>query len=371
MPVRPPALDVHTPVWKILKQFIEERISIGTYPVGSWLPSVRELAAELRVNRNTVSKVFQALAREGTLRAVRGAGVYVERLPTGDAIPGTNLTRSIEALVREARRQGVEAASLIDKVARLTHEMYGAETLRIGFVECSARDTQIIADDLSRHVGLSITSIVLDDLLADPGRFNRGFDLVCTTFFHLQEVSEHIDSTGPELVGIQHTPSHESSLEVARLPRDVTVGIVCTNARTLDRVQSMVRSYIQANVLACTTDDREVMERIARDAQVIVDTVATHDSVLAMVGDIPTITVLFHTEQQSIEFLQTRIRELLARRSLALQPAQPPPGRSPYSATGPDRAPTHGSASPRGWNQKRHQSDIGRADAFTAERSHL
>jgi DNA-binding transcriptional regulator YhcF (GntR family) len=314
-------------VWKVLKQFIEERIRVGQYPVGSWLPSVRELGAELRVNRNTVSKVFQALAREGTLRVVRGAGVYVIQVPRTDSLPGTDLDHSIESLVREARMQGVDADALVDRVAGLAREIYGAQALRIGFVECSPRDAQIIADDLSRHVGLSITSILLDDLLADAWKFRLDFDLLCTTFFHIQEVAERVDSAGPELVGIQHTPSHESILEVARLPRGITAGVVCTNERTVERVQTMVRTYIQANLLTCTTDDRPAMERVAREAQVIVDTVASHEAVAMVAGATPTITVLFHIEQQSIEFLEERIRELLERRSRALEPAQPRPAR--------------------------------------------
>jgi hypothetical protein len=222
------------------------------------------------------------------------------------------LGESIEAVVREAQFCGVERDALIERVARTAREIYGAQSLRIGFIECSLRDAQTIAEDLSRHVGLSITPILLDDVLADRRRAWRGFDLVCTTFFHLQEVSADLDPHAPEIVAIHHMPSHESILEVARLPRGITVGIVCPNARTLERVQTMVRTYIQADVLACTVDDRQELERVARDASVIVDTVTSHDVVLKHAPEVPTITVLFHIERQSIEYLQVKLRELLS-----------------------------------------------------------
>ena len=101
--------------------------------------------------------------------------------------------------------------------------------------------------------------------------FGRSYDLLCTTFFHFQEMADRLQSSA-EIVPIHHTPSHQSILDVASLPRGVTVEIVCPNQRTLDRIESMVRTYIQANVLACTIEDHAALKRIAAHADVIVDT---------------------------------------------------------------------------------------------------
>jgi DNA-binding transcriptional regulator YhcF (GntR family) len=309
---QPPSLKGQPPVWQVLKQYIEERISIGTYPVGSWLPSVRELAAELRVNRNTVSKVYQALAREGILTTVHGAGVRVERQAMQSGIAEPRLTQGIEALVHEARYAGVDPEVLVSRVAQAVRDAYGGGTLRIGFIECSLRDSQTVAEDLSRHVGLAITPILLDDLLADPQPFGRAYDLLCTTFFHFQEVVDRVASP-PEIVPIHHMPSHRSILEVASLPRGVTVGIVCPNQRTLDRVEGMVRTYIQASILPCTVDDHAALKKIASQADVIVDTVTSHEAVREYAPKATTITVLFHIERQSIEYLQAKISEMKRR----------------------------------------------------------
>lgn len=45
---------------------------------GSQLPSTRELAAELRISRNTVMNAFDQLLSEGYIRGKRGSGTFVE-----------------------------------------------------------------------------------------------------------------------------------------------------------------------------------------------------------------------------------------------------------------------------------------------------
>ncbi|RMG10368.1 MAG: GntR family transcriptional regulator [Planctomycetota bacterium] len=52
-------------------------IAKGVYRPGDRLPTVREVAARLKVNPNTVSKAYRDLDRDGVLISRRGAGVFV------------------------------------------------------------------------------------------------------------------------------------------------------------------------------------------------------------------------------------------------------------------------------------------------------
>ena len=56
---------------------IKFAIATGALPPGELAPSVRELARELAINLNTVSKAYQHLQAEGVLESVRGMGVAV------------------------------------------------------------------------------------------------------------------------------------------------------------------------------------------------------------------------------------------------------------------------------------------------------
>ena len=53
---------------------VKLRIIAGIYPVGTRLPSVRELAAEASVNPNTMQRALSDLEREGLLYSERTSG---------------------------------------------------------------------------------------------------------------------------------------------------------------------------------------------------------------------------------------------------------------------------------------------------------
>jgi len=86
--------------------------------VGDRLPSVRGLAAQVRVNPNTVGRAWRELEREGVLEARRGAGMFV-------AVGAPALCRAhrdeelavrIGRAVAEARSAGFDVAGVLELV---------------------------------------------------------------------------------------------------------------------------------------------------------------------------------------------------------------------------------------------------------------
>ena len=56
---------------------ISERVMEGKYPPGEKIPSVRDLAAEMGVNPNTVMRTYSELQSRGIIDNKRGVGYYV------------------------------------------------------------------------------------------------------------------------------------------------------------------------------------------------------------------------------------------------------------------------------------------------------
>ena len=52
-------------------------VAMGAYRADDRLPSVRELAVELRLNPNTIARAYRELDREGIVYKQRGRGVFV------------------------------------------------------------------------------------------------------------------------------------------------------------------------------------------------------------------------------------------------------------------------------------------------------
>jgi GntR family transcriptional regulator len=66
-----------TPIYAQLERGIRAAIVTGQIKSGDRLPTVRQLAVDLRVNANTVAKVYAELEHAGVLATQRGVGTFV------------------------------------------------------------------------------------------------------------------------------------------------------------------------------------------------------------------------------------------------------------------------------------------------------
>jgi len=66
-----------TPIYAQVERSLRAAIASGRLSVGEQLPTVRELAVELRVNANTIARVYSELERAGVLETRRGVGTFV------------------------------------------------------------------------------------------------------------------------------------------------------------------------------------------------------------------------------------------------------------------------------------------------------
>ena len=66
-----------TPIYAQLDRALRAAIAAGRLRIGDQLPTVRQLAVELRVNANTVARVYVDLERAGILETRRGVGSFV------------------------------------------------------------------------------------------------------------------------------------------------------------------------------------------------------------------------------------------------------------------------------------------------------
>ncbi|CAM3318999.1 hypothetical protein BRIN106911_07300 [Brevibacillus invocatus] len=67
------------PRYKQIAEQMEQRISIGEFPPGHFLPSERLLAKELHVNRSTIVAAYDELQAAGVVERKRGSGTIVSR----------------------------------------------------------------------------------------------------------------------------------------------------------------------------------------------------------------------------------------------------------------------------------------------------
>src|SRR6516164_54474 len=69
------------PIYAQLDRAIRLAVATGKLRRGDRLPTVRQLAVDLRINANTVAKVYAELERSGVVETRRGVGTFVTARP--------------------------------------------------------------------------------------------------------------------------------------------------------------------------------------------------------------------------------------------------------------------------------------------------
>ena len=96
-----PDEDSTLPIWVQLRKRIIFLITSGYFHAGDQLPKIRELAADISINFNTVNKTYLSLQSDGYLVSVRGKGVFVS-----DAVrpEGLGETSQVDAILDDCLR---------------------------------------------------------------------------------------------------------------------------------------------------------------------------------------------------------------------------------------------------------------------------
>ena len=108
------------PIYRQLFTQLRQRIASGELAAAAQLPSVRELAAELKINPLTVAKVFQMLEAEGLVETRRGLGTFVAdgNVTRSPKVKRELIADAVAQVVAEARHLDLEAEVVVKLVLR-------------------------------------------------------------------------------------------------------------------------------------------------------------------------------------------------------------------------------------------------------------
>jgi GntR family transcriptional regulator len=104
-----------TPIYAQLERALRAAIATGRMQPGDQLPTVRQLAVELRVNANTVARVYAELERAGVIETRRGVGSFISATPA-EARPPREHDRRLRAFVTRVLADADAAGFTVDEV---------------------------------------------------------------------------------------------------------------------------------------------------------------------------------------------------------------------------------------------------------------
>jgi GntR family transcriptional regulator len=106
--------DDPRPVYRQIADEVQRAVSVGVLKPGDALPPTRQLAAELKLNTNTVQHAYRTLVSEGIVEMRRGLGAFVASKPRESKRSSHQVARQIaERALREAFRHGLLASDIL------------------------------------------------------------------------------------------------------------------------------------------------------------------------------------------------------------------------------------------------------------------
>jgi GntR family transcriptional regulator len=119
------------PIYAQIVGQVRAAVAAGELAEGDPLPSVRQLAGDLRVNPNTVAQAYRELEREGITYVQRGQGTFIAAMETGRReAEREELARTlIDRMLEDAFRLGLSPADVREALDRSLARAAGDETL--------------------------------------------------------------------------------------------------------------------------------------------------------------------------------------------------------------------------------------------------
>ncbi|MGD0174097.1 MAG: GntR family transcriptional regulator [Anaerolineales bacterium] len=113
-------LDFHErePIYLQIVEQVKSMVASGVLKPGDQLPTVREVAADLRINFNTTARAYRLLHDEGVISTQQGRGTYVLEAPSATESKRQKRDRLqilVEGWLDEAKRFGFTPEE-VDKV---------------------------------------------------------------------------------------------------------------------------------------------------------------------------------------------------------------------------------------------------------------
>ena len=269
------AVDKKSPlgVKEQIKRQIRLLVESGRLDSGQPLPSAKDLAALLSVNRNTVALAYRELSAEGILRVVVGSGTFVREGRVRQDID--LLGRVYEQAFNQARDLGFTDQQTADYfLSRLSVGPARSSGKTVLVVDCNHEVIDHVRQTLTEQLEVETKGLLIQELEEAGPRAHRlleGIDLVVSGFNHLEELYRAVPQPSVEVVAFILKTDIRMMNELWKLPPGTRVAYVCANQRSSETLfkthpftsgSSLIKVWVGA-------EDPEALSRKIKDCQVV------------------------------------------------------------------------------------------------------
>jgi GntR family transcriptional regulator len=117
------------PIYMQIVEQVRQQIARGDLKPGDQLPTVRQLATDLRVNFNTVARAYRLLDESGLISTQQGRGTYVWELPS-DEVTQQLRRQGLEELLQNYIEEAIRLGYSSEEIARAFEQQQESKKVR-------------------------------------------------------------------------------------------------------------------------------------------------------------------------------------------------------------------------------------------------
>jgi len=221
-----------------LRQQIIFLICTGQLPTGMELPSVRQLARQLKVHHNTISHAYSQLTRDGWLIKKRGSRLVVGQTAKWPIEDFADLDDLIDRAIHLARSQGY---SLQQLTARVRARLLAEPSDHLLLVAPEKDLAELIRAEIGEAIGHKPDACSASLLQQNPS-IAIGAILITPRYFAARVrpavAADHI------VVPISYSPADEHIAAISKLSKPSVIGVVSVSPLFLETANGLLAPAI-------------------------------------------------------------------------------------------------------------------------------
>ena len=275
-------LDTSQGIKRQIKQRIKELIRGGGLKAGQRVPSSRQLAQTLGVNRNTAWAAYRELTAEGWLTSGKGRGTRVSDRP--GRVEMNELEESFRMILEQGSDLGLDWRETAQRLQGYVDQRASLANRRVLVVECNPEALEHISAQLERQLGLRPRRALIQDLARASRPPQEDLDLIVCGFNHLGQLKALFPHLAVPVLGVMLQPDLEVMSELLTRPAGDRVGMVCVNRLS---TKSLFRQAIEemepsGSGLWAGLEQEERLAQILRTCQVVYASSYAYDQLKQM-----------------------------------------------------------------------------------------
>lgn len=246
----------------------------GELAKGTKLPSVREMASVLNINRHTISRAYKELEEEGLIVSKQSLGTFVTEdieLP-----PKKDLAKFIEIIkdsINKSNSLGFTTKEFLNMAQSIYLKENDDKRIKGLFVECNSSALKQYVNDIHEELDIEIDGFLLSDI--EEGKISsskiKEYDLVMTTVGHYPTL-KRILKNNDNIYALNFGPYLNVLNKIKDLPPESNIGIICiseTGAIGLKQVLVDL-GIVQGVIIEESTKNLDKVKEVANNVDLLV-----------------------------------------------------------------------------------------------------